>query len=157
MSPARALVALPLAAALLAGCGADPAAERRDLVAELTQAANDGDADAVREHAEALVQVVADQREREELSAEQADRLIALAESVRKHADVVDADLQARLEAEAEAEAARKALEETQRRLEVERRKAEEAARQAEEDRKKDEGKGDDGEGDKKDEGKGDD
>ena len=155
MSPARALVALPLAAALLAGCGTDPAAERRDLVAELTQAANDGDAEAVRERAAALVQVVADQREREELSGEQAARLTALAESVRENADVVDADLQARLEAEAQAEAARKALEETQRRLEEERRKAEEAARQAEEDRKRDEGKGD--EGDKKDEGKDDD
>lgn len=150
MSPARALVALPLAAALLAGCGADAAAERRELVAELTQAANDRDADAVRERAEALVQVVADQREREELSPEQADRLIALAESVRRNADVVDADLQARLEAEAEAEAARKALEETQRRLEEERRRAEE-------DRKKDEDKDGEGEGDKKGEGKDDD
>ena len=143
MSPARALLVLPLLAALLAGCGADPVAERRDAVAAVMEAANDGDADGVRDAADALLATVADQVERQELAGDEAQRLTALAQAVRSGADVIDEDLLERRRAEAEAEAARKELEEAQKRLEEERRKAEEAARQAEQDKGKGEGKGD--------------
>lgn len=150
MTPVRLalrLVAAPLAVMLLAGCaGADPAQDRRAVVAELTDAANERDADAVRQHAERLVALVEQQLADDAINAEDAERLTALAASVRSGADLVDEDLQSRLEAEAEAEAARKELEEAQRQLEEERRKAEE--RKGEDEKKGDEGKG---EGDKDD------
>lgn len=134
MSRAQALLGLPLALLLVAGCAsADPAAERREVVATLTEAANSGDADAVRRHADGLLELIERQLADDEVDAEEAERLTALAQSVRAGADAVDEDLQRRLEAEAEAEAARKQLEEAQRRLEEERRKAEEAAKRAEE------------------------
>ena len=124
---------------LLAGCGgSDPADDRREQVAALTGAANERDADGVRQRADALLSTVADQRERQEISAGEADRLIALAQAVRTGADVVDEDLLERRRAEAEAEAARQQLEEAREQLEEERKKAEESDRKAdEEDRKK--------------------
>jgi hypothetical protein len=157
--PARAVAVLVAAAVLASGCSAadDPAGERREVVATLTEAANAGDAGGVRRHADRLVEVVRSQLADEQVEPEQAERLMALARSVRAGADAIDVDLQQRLEAEAEAEAARKELEEAQRRLEEERRKAEEAAKKAEEERKGEDegkGKGGDGEGDKKDEDK---
>lgn len=137
MRPAYLLVAL----ALLAGCGTDPADVVRDDVRALTEAANEGDADAVRDRADVLLSTVARQREAEQLTAEQADRLIALAQAVRKGADVIDAGLieRRRVEAEAAAKAAAAKLAEAKAQLEEERRKAEEAAR---EDDDKGEGKG---------------
>ncbi len=138
---ARALLVLPLLAGLVAGCGASPDDERREAVAALTEAANDGDASAVRSQADALLETVAAQLDRGELTAEQASRLTALAEAVRAGADVIDQDLLERRKAEADAEQARRQLEEARKRLDEERRKAEEAARQAEEDKGKGEGK----------------
>lgn len=130
MSPARVALALALSVSLLVGCGSgeDPAGERREVVATLTEAANAGDAGGVRRHAERLVELVEEQLAGEQVDAGEAERLIALAASVREGADAIDEDLQARLKAEADAEAARKELEATQARLEQERRAAEEAA-----------------------------
>lgn len=154
MRSARAVLALGAAVVLVSGCSGsvDPAAERREVVATLTEAANDGDAGGVRRHADRLVELVEQQLAGEQVDPAQAERLTALALSVRAGADAIDVDLQQRLEAEADAEQARKELEETQRRLEEERRKAEEAARQAEQGKEKDKDDGNgDGEGDKKD------
>lgn len=130
MSRAR-LLALPLTAALVVGCGSDPADEVRDDVAALTAAANARDAAAVRQRADELVATITAQREREQIPAEEADRLIALAQSVRTGADVVDEQLLERRRVEAETEAAKQQLEQARRQLEEERRKAEEAARGA--------------------------
>ncbi len=129
----RAVPALPLAALLLTGCGADPAADRREQVAALTEAANAGDADSVRARADTLMETVAGQVERQELAADTAERVIALAQAVRAGADVIDDELleQRRVEAETEAErqrleAERQQLEEDQAKAEQERQKAEE-------------------------------
>ena len=148
MTRGRVGLVLGVAAVLLAGCGSDPAGVRRQHVAEVTAAANDRDADRVRERAQALVDLLAEQREQGDLQAAEADRLTVLAQAVQRSADVVDAELleRARLEAD------RKKLEEERKRLEEERRKAEEdAKKRAEEEREKDEGEGEGkGEGDKK-------
>lgn len=125
MKAARALLPLPLAALLLAGCGVDPAAERRELVLGITESANAGDEDGVRAQAGSLLQLVDRQLADGELTAEQADRLQALAERVRAGADLLDEELQARLEAEAEAERAQREADEARRQLEEERRKGE--------------------------------
>ena len=157
MIAAQALAALPLAALLLVGCaGTDPVAERREVVATLTEAANTGDAGGVRRHADRLVELVRQQLAGEQVDAAEAERLTALADSVRRGADAIDVELQQRLKAEADAEAARKELEQTQRRLEEERRKAEEAARQAEQaEQEKGEGEGEGEKGEGKGDGKG--
>ena len=135
------LVALPVAALLMTGCAADPGADRRAQVAAMTEAANAGDADRLRDEAERLVEAVTAQQERQEVSADEATRLIALAEAVRTHADVIDAELleQRRREAEAEAaaQAERQRLEEERQRLEAERQQLEEDRKKAEEERKK--------------------
>jgi len=138
------LPALLLTGALLAACGGgtDPADVRRADVAAMTAAANDGDADGVRRHADALLATVAVQLEAQHVTADEAERLTALAESVRASADLIDDDLLERQRAEAEAEQARQELAEAERRLEEERARAEEAARQAEADREADEDKG---------------
>lgn len=145
MRAPSALLSLPLAALLLAGCGVDPAAERRELVLGITESANAGDEDGVREQADALLQLLERQVGDEELTAEQADRLRALAEEVAAGADVLDEELQARLKAEADAARAQQERDEAQRLLEEERRKAEEAAKGGKGD------KGDGGKGDKDD------
>jgi len=140
---------LLLAGALLVGCGGtDPADVRRADVAAMTAAANDGDADALRRHAGALAATVAAQLEAQDVTADEAERLTALAQSVRASADLIDADLLERQRAEAEAEQARQELAEAERRLEEERARAEEAARQAEADRAAEQDKGKDDKGD---------
>ncbi|MCW2681063.1 MAG: hypothetical protein JWM62_2464 [Frankiales bacterium] len=136
------LLALPLALGLLAGCGSDPADEVRAQVAALTDAANAGDADRVRERVDALLSTV--EAQRDALGGAEADRLTALATSVRTNADVIDTDLLERRRAEAEAEAAAQQLAEAKRQLEQERRKAEEAARQADDGKGKGKGGDDD-------------
>lgn len=127
MRPAPLALALALVAGLVAGCGQadDAAGERREVVAALTEAANAGDAGGVRRQADQLVELVQAQLAAERVDAAEAERLTALATSVRTGADAIDEDLQARLKAEADAEAARKELEATQARLEQERRDAE--------------------------------
>lgn len=140
------LPAVLLAGSLLVGCGGgtDPAELRRTDVAAMTAAANDGDADAVRRHADALLATVTAQLEAQEVTADEAARLTALAESVRSGADLIDVDLLERQRAEAEAEAARQELAEAERRLEAERAAAEEEARQSERAREdEDKGKND--------------
>jgi chromosome segregation ATPase len=152
------LAALPVVALLLVGCGADPAADRRSQVAAVIEAANSGDADRLRDEADRLVETVTAHQERQDVAADEATRLIALAEAVRTNADAIDEELleQRRREAEAEAaaEAERKRLEEERQRLEAERKQLEEERRKAEEeedskrgedeDKKKGEGKDDD-------------
>lgn len=123
------ILLLPIALLLLTGCGSDPADAVRADVAALTEAANAQDADLVRDRAEALMSTVAAQREADQISADEAERLAALAKSVRTNADVVDADLIERRRIEAEAEATAKQLEEAKKQLEEERKKAEEAAK----------------------------
>ena len=140
---ARALLVLALTAALVAGCGADPAAERRRAVAEVIEAANDRSAETLRVRAGSLLDLIEAQVQREELAADEAQRLTALAEAVRTSADVIDADLLERRRAEQAAEEARRQLAETQKKLQEERRRAEEAAREAaERDDRKGKGKG---------------
>lgn len=140
MTAGRALLSLPLAALLLTACSVDPAAERRELVLGITESANAGDEDGVRAQAESLRQLVERQVADEELTAEQADRLRALVEKVRTGADLLDEELQARLQAEADAERLQQERDEAERLLEEERRKAEES---------KGKGDGDKGDGDK--------
>jgi hypothetical protein len=127
----RALLPPLLAVGLLAGCGTDPADDRRAQVAALTEAANDRDAAAVRERAAALLDLLEAQRSREELTAQEADALTTLVEAVRTGADVIDTELLERRQAEAEAEAAKRELEQARQQLEEERKRADEAARQA--------------------------
>lgn len=136
------LLVLPLATALLVGCAADPADERRDAVASLTEAANARDAARLRTEAEALLELLDAQRASQDLAGDEAERLRGLVEAVLSGADVIDEDLIERRRAEAEAEAARLQLEEAQRQLEEEREKSDE-----DEDKgrgKKDDGKDDD-------------
>lgn len=144
------LPALLVSGLLLAGCGGgtDPADARRAAVAAMTAAANDGDADGVRRHADALLATVAAQLQAQDLTTDEAERLTALAQSVRAGADTIDADVLERQRAEAEAEAARQELAEAERRLEEERARAEEAARQVEADRQAEQDKGDKKDGD---------
>lgn len=148
MTRAGRLLAVPLSAVLLAGCAADPADDRRAQVAAVTEAANAGDADRLREEADRLIAMVADSAD---LPDDRADRLRALAASVRTGADVIDAELleQRRREAEAEAAAAaeRQRLEEERQRLEAEREQLEADRAKAEQDRKG-KGKKDDDEDD---------
>ena len=118
--------ALLLAVLLLAGCGVDPAAERRELVLGITEAANASDEDAVRSQVERLLQLLDRQVADDELSAEDADRLRDLAVKVAAGADLLDEELQAKVR---EAEQARREAEEAQRLLEEERRKAEETGK----------------------------
>lgn len=142
------LPALLVSGLLLAGCGGgtDPADARRAAVAAMTAAANDGDADGVRRHADALLATVAAQLQAQDLKTDEAERLTALAQSVRAGADTIDADVLERQRAEAEA--ARQELAEAERRLEEERARAEEAARQVEADRQAEQDKGDKKDGD---------
>lgn len=138
MSRRGAGLLLPLAAVLLAGCGTDPGGVRRVQVAEVTEAANARDADLVRSRADALVETLAAQVADKQLAADEAERLTALARAVRAGADAIDADLIERRRLEAEADTAR-------RQLEQERKKGEEERKKGEEEREKDEGKGEGG------------
>jgi chromosome segregation ATPase len=134
---AQAALALAASVGLLTGCAADPGAERREQVAVLTEAANAGDAGRVRDRADALLEILDQQVQRQELPEEEADRLRALAREVRSGADVLDEDLLERRRAEAEMEAERQRLDAERRQLEEERRKADQERRQLEEDRRK--------------------
>lgn len=137
MSPAQAALALAASVGLLAGCAADAGVERHEQVAALTEAANAGDADRVRDRADALLETLDQQVQRQELPADEADRLRALAREVRSGADVLDEDLLERRRAEAEMEAERQRLDAERRQLEEDRRKAEQERQQLEEERRK--------------------
>ncbi len=84
----RALLALPLAVLLLAGCAANPRTDVRDLVADLIAAANDGDAAAVRSAADALIAEVESQRT--ELGETEANALLDLARQVQADAGLLE-------------------------------------------------------------------
>ncbi|MCU1691001.1 MAG: hypothetical protein JWM64_92 [Frankiales bacterium] len=85
-----------LAVLLLAGCGSSSAADALvDRTDAVTEAANDGDAEAFREAVDALTGTVKDQRDADTLPADRAQRLLALAAALRSQAADVDADARA--------------------------------------------------------------
>ncbi len=87
----RRLVAAPVAFLLLAGCAAaDPLAERRSAVAAITDAANDGDVDAVRDEVADLLSVLREQVANGDLDRDESDRLRAIAERIRDGAAVLE-------------------------------------------------------------------
>lgn len=145
--------ALLLGVVLLGGCSSN-GDELRDDVAALTQAANAGDADRVRLLAEDLLATVEEQAAAGELDADRAERLTALARSVRTNADVLDEELLEQRRIEAENAAERERLEQERARLEAERKAAEDAAEREAEQRGKGKGGGDKDE-DKDEDGKG--
>jgi chromosome segregation ATPase len=127
---------------VLAGCAGGTDSELRADVAAVVEAANAGDADRLRVRADELVETVDAQQESGELPADRAERLRALAASVRTNADVIDEELIEQRRQEAEAEAERQRLEEERQRLEEERQQLEQDRKKAEEENKKDEDKG---------------
>jgi flagellar biosynthesis GTPase FlhF len=141
----RLLVAAPLVALLLAGCGASGRADVRDAAEAVTSAANAGDADGIRDAVDDLLAELDRQVAAGELASPQAARIAAAARDVRASAVLVDeeaieADRKAQEEADrkAQEEADRKAREEADRKAREEAdRKADEAARKAEEERRK--------------------
>lgn len=86
----RALVALPLAAVVLAGCAADPRVELRDLVEDVTAAANDRDAAGLRRAVDALIAEVEKQRRDGVLGPTEASRLLDLARQVGDDAKLIE-------------------------------------------------------------------
>jgi colicin import membrane protein len=136
VSPAQAALALAASVGLLTGCAADPGAERREQVAALTEAANAGDAGRVRDRADALLEILDQQAQRQELPKEEADRLRVLTREVRSGADLLDEDLLERRRAEAEMEAERQRLDAERQRLEEDRRQAEQERQRLEEERR---------------------
>ncbi len=109
----RRAAAAATAVLLLSGCGgASPAETLADRADAVTRAANDGDEDAFRAAIADLTETVTEQRDADELSDDQARRLLALAASLRTQADDVDPAARAAARAAAEkarVEAARKA------------------------------------------------
>lgn len=145
-----AAAALPLLV-VLAGCAGGADSELHDDVAAVVEAGNERDADRLRVRADELIETVDAQASRGDLGPEKAERLRALAASVRTHADVIDVELIERQREQAEADAERKRLEEERARLEEERKQLEEERKKAEEEAKDDEEK-DEGKGKKDDE-----
>ena len=86
----RRLLAPALALVLTACAGGDPVAERREAVADVTDAANAGDADALREAVEDLLSVLRAQVASRELDRAEADRLRLIAERIVANADLVE-------------------------------------------------------------------
>ena len=154
MRRGRTLLVAPVFGVLLAGCATDGRAQVRDAVEGVTAAANERDADGVRDAVDDLLAELDSQVASGELQSPEAARVAALARQVRDSAALVDqaaidAEREAQEEAErkAQEEADRKAQEEADRKAEEERRKAEEEARKKAADEAKnddDKGKGDD-------------
>lgn len=159
---AGAVAVLLAGAVALTGCAAngDPL---RDHLADITNAANDRDADALRAAADDLLAELEAQQAAGELTAGEVQRFGDLTRQVRADADLIDQDLldveQARREAEeaarrvAEERAAREAAEEAARKAEEAARKAAEEAQKAkdeaekkDDEKKKDEKKDDEDE-----------
>ena len=90
MSRSRALLALPLALALLTGCASGGENELRDLVDQATAQANDRDADGLRRTADALIAEVQDQIRSSELGSTQGDALLDLAQRLKRNADLIE-------------------------------------------------------------------
>lgn len=169
MSRLPALLLTAGLAAGTAGCSASATGDVQDRVVDITQAANDRDADALRAAAADLVDDVDASVAAGELSSAEATRLTELARQLQADADLIDQDLldaeTARREAEEaarradEQEAAREAAEEAVKQAEEAARKAEEQARKVleEAEGKDDEGKDGKGKDDKKDDDEADD
>jgi hypothetical protein len=113
------LAGLPLLAGGLAGCAGDAQDPVRDMVVDVTAAANERDAGALRDAVDDLLAELDAQVDRGELTSAEAGRLGDLARQVQADADLIDQEL---IDAQAE-EAARRAEEQA----------AEEAEREAEE------------------------
>ena len=121
---------------LLAGCAADPRAEIRALVEDVTVEANERDADGVRAAVDDLVLAVDSAVAAGDLPEDEAAAIRAAALAVQEGADEIDPDVIARREAEAEAEQARQQLE-AERRAAEQQRQRDEAERKAEEEAEK--------------------
>lgn len=86
----RAAAGVSLAVMLLAGCASDPRADLRDRVADVIAAANDGDPDAVRRTAEALISEVQAQATTGDLGGTEANALLELARQVQADAALLE-------------------------------------------------------------------
>lgn len=81
---------LPAVALVLTGCSAEPRAELRGDVEAITLAANDGDADGVREGVEELLSTIRRQVVENDLSREEGEALRALALRIAENAGLLD-------------------------------------------------------------------
>lgn len=87
----RLLVAVPAAALVLTGCAtSDPRQERRADVAQLTDAANDRDVDAVRDEVDDLLATLRAQVADGRLDRAEADRLRQLAQRIDENAELLE-------------------------------------------------------------------
>ena len=86
----RLLLAPALALVLTACAGGDPVAERREAVADVTDAANAGSAESLREAVDDLLSVLRAQVASGELDRAEADRLRVIAERIAVNADLVE-------------------------------------------------------------------
>ena len=85
-----ALWLVPVAALVLTGCSAEPRAELRSDVEAITLAANDRDADAVREEVEDLLSTIRSQIGSGELDRAEGERLRAIALRIAEQAVVLE-------------------------------------------------------------------
>ena len=141
--PTVPVVAALVVAIALTGCARqDPRAERINVVAAITDAANARNAGGVRSGADDLLQLISEQQAAGDIDAAEARRLTALATRLKTDADAIDQDKidaakqrqedeQARLAEQRRQAEERRRLEEERRRLEEERRKAEEARKRS--------------------------
>ena len=86
----RLAVVLPIGALLLTGCSAEPRAQLRGDVEAITLAANDRDADAVREEVEDLLSTLRAQVANNEIDRAKAERLRAIALRIAESAGVLE-------------------------------------------------------------------
>lgn len=81
---------VPVAALVLTGCSGEPRAELRSDVEAITLAANDGDADAVREEVEDLLSTIRSQIGSGELDRAEGERLRAIALRIAEQAGLLE-------------------------------------------------------------------
>lgn len=81
---------LPVAALVLTGCSAEPQAQVRADVEAITLAANDRDADAVREEIEDLLATLRAQVANNEIARAEADRIRAIVARIRESAALLE-------------------------------------------------------------------
>ncbi len=86
----RALWLVPVLALALTACGGEPKAELRGDVESVTLAANDGDAEGVRDAVEDLLSTIRRQVANNELARDEGERLRAIALRIAESADLLD-------------------------------------------------------------------
>ena len=82
-------LAVPLSLVVLTGCSGEPRAQLRGDVAAITLAANDRDADAVRDEVEDLLSTIRAQIASGDLDRAEGDRLRAIALRIAENADLL--------------------------------------------------------------------